>query len=75
MVGGVHGAHLPILSGIRDQGAGHAKSDKLVYCHEALPTRRCTSVRDKAQDAGTRRRWRSGLGLRLKSDDEADLAV
>ena len=72
MVGGVHGAHLPILSGIRDQGAGHAKSDKLVYCHEAL------HLKEKAQHAGYKalvEKWDTDSDSSDGSDDELDLAV
>ena len=51
---------------------GHAKSDKLVYCHEAL------HLKEKAQHAGYKapvEKWDTDSDSSDGSDDELDLAV
>ena len=51
---------------------GHAKSDKLVYCHEAL------HLKEKAQQAGYKalvEKWDTDSDSSDGSDDELDLAV
>ena len=64
--------HLPPASQIKNEkrcGLGHAKGDKLVYCHEAL------HLKDKLQKAGYEAKmvkWDSDSDSD-ESDDEKEL--
>ena len=55
---------------------GHAKSDKLVYCHE--PGHEALHLKEKAQHAGYKapvEKWDTDSDSSDGSDDELDLAV